>query len=252
MVETVKLIRSDAVARIVLDNPDRHNSLGSDELSRLQQHLQTVADDERVRVLIVTGSGQRTFCAGAALNQLGAGQISGDLFQETTDKLAELRVPTICALNGSVYGGGVELALACDFRIGVEESVMRVPAARIGLCYPISGINRFVECLGVTAARRILLAAEEFDAPGMLALGFLDELVSRGTLETRSYTMAESIAGLAPLAVQAMKNVIGQAAARNIDLEEAQALSRMCAMSDDLQEGFAAQREKRPPRFTGR
>ena len=251
MTETVKLTRSGAVARIVLDNPGRHNSLGADELNQLRSHLQTVADDEGVRTLIVTGTGESTFCAGASLNQLGAGHISGDLFQETTDALASVRMPTICALNGSVYGGGVELALACDFRVGVQGSVMRVPAARIGLCYPISGINRFVECLGVATAKRILLAAEEFNAEGMLGIGFLDELVEGATLETRCFALAESIAGLAPLAVQAMKKVIAQAAARSVDVEEAQALARRCATSDDLQEGFAAQREKRAPRFVG-
>jgi len=252
MTDTVLFAKNGHVARIVLNNPAKHNSLGEDELSALQAYTDQVAEDSDVRVLVVTGRGDKTFCAGASLNQLGSGQISGDLFQDTTDKLAHLNVPTICALNGNVFGGGVELALSCDFRIGIEGTRMRVPAAQIGLCYPLSGINRFVERLGVNLAKRILVASEEFDAQAMLQIGFIDHLVGPGELETRTHDLAESIAGLAPLAVQAMKQILAQAAAGSIDLESAQALSRECAMSDDLQEGFAAQREKRRPRFSGK
>jgi len=251
MTDTVLFARNGHVARLVLNNPARHNSLGEAELSALQSRIDEVAADPDIRVLVVTGRGDKTFCAGAALNQLGSGQISGDLFQATTDKLAHLPVPTICALNGNVFGGGVELALSCDFRIGIEGTRLQVPAARIGLCYPLSGINRFVERLGVNLAKRILVAAEEFDAEAMLKIGFLDHLVPRAELETRTHELAESIAALAPLAVRAMKQILAQAAAGSIDMEIAQELSRRCATSDDLQEGFAAQREKRPPRFTG-
>ena len=252
MTDTVLFERADHVARITLNNPGKHNALGEEELTALQGHIASVADDPELRVLVVTGSGEKTFCAGAALHQLGSGRISGDFFQQTTDQLAALRVPTICALNGSVFGGGVELALSCDFRIGVEGSRLRVPAAQIGLCYPLSGISRFVERLGVNLAKRLLVAAEEFDADSMLAIGFLDELVSRQELAPRAEAMAERIAGLAPLAVQAMKAILQQAAAGAIDMEQARELSRRCAESEDLQEGFAAQRERRPPRFTGR
>jgi enoyl-CoA hydratase/carnithine racemase len=146
----------------------------------------------------------------------------------------------------------VELALSCDFRIGVNGTRLRVPAAQIGLCYPLSGINRFVERLGVNLAKRILVAAEEFTAEDMLRIGFLDHLVPRAELDARTDEMAARIAGLAPLAVQSMKTILQQAAAGGIDMDEAQVLSQRCAESEDLQEGFAAQREKRPPKFTGR
>jgi enoyl-CoA hydratase/carnithine racemase len=252
MTDTVLFDKSGHIARIVLNNPQRHNSLGAGELAAIQNCLDKVEQDDEVRVLVVSGAGEKTFCAGAALNQLGSGQISGDLFQATTDKLAGVAIPTICALNGSVFGGGVELALSCDFRIGVTGSRLRVPAAQIGLCYPLGGINRFVERLGVNLAKRILVSAEEFDAASMLHIGFLDQLVDRAELDERSAELAERIAGLAPLAVQAMKNILQQAAAGNIDMESARQLSQRCAESEDLQEGFAAQREKRPPRFLGR
>ena len=120
------------------------------------------------------------------------------------------------------------------------------------MCYPLSGINRFVERLGVNLAKRVLVAAEEFDDAAMLELGFLDQLVAPGELEATTAAMAERIAGLAPLAVQAMKDILQQAAAGGIDTERALALSQRCMDSEDLQEGFAAQREKRPPDFQGK
>ena len=251
MADTVLFEKSGHMARIVLNNPEKHNSLGEQELTAVQACTAQVALDETLRVLVVTGAGEKTFCAGAALNQLGAGQISGDLFQATTDQLAALEIPTLCALNGNVFGGGVELALSCDFRIGIQGTRMRVPAAQIGLCYPPGGINRFVERLGVNLAKRILVAAEEFDAEAMLRIGFLDHLVARENLRQRTDELASSIAALAPLAVRAMKQILQQAAAGGIDIEQAQSLAQRCSDSSDLQEGFSAQRERRAPNFTG-
>ncbi len=252
MTDTILYDQAGHIGRLTLNNPARHNSLGQEQLEAIQGHLRDIADNDQVRVLIVTGAGEKTFCAGASLQQLGEGKISGDTFQATTDQLAALPVPTICALNGNVFGGGVELALSCDFRIGIEGSRMRVPAAAIGLCYPLSGINRFVERLGVNLAKRILVASEEFDAQAMLNIEFLDHLVLPARLEKTTGDLAQHISGLAPLAVRSMKKILQQAAAGGIDLEEAKRLSELCLDSEDLQEGFAAQKEKRQPRFKGR
>ena len=251
MTDTILYERTGHIGRLVLNNPGQHNALGQEQLAAIQQHLTTVSADEQVRVLIVTGWGDKTFCAGASLQQLGSGNLSGDQFQETTDMVAHLAIPTICAINGNVYGGGVELALSCDFRIGIAGSKLRVPAAAIGLCYPISGINRFVERLGVSTAKRMLLAAEDMEAETLLQLGFLDHLVQPAALDKAAETLAQQVASLAPLAVRAMKQIIQQAASGCIDRDEAQALSKLCLNSADLQEGFAAKREKRSPRFQG-
>lgn len=252
MTDTTVCVREGYVARIVLNNPAKHNALGETELLALQEHFDSVAQDNQIRVLILTSHGDETFCAGAALDQLSAGKITPGLFQDTTDQLAVLRVPTICALNGNVYGGGVELALSCDFRIGLRGTRMRVPAAQIGLCYPLSGIRRFVERLGVSIAKRMLVTAEEFNAEEMLHIGFLDHLVEPGELELKTQELVDAITSLAPLAVQAMKHILQQAASGSIDARLAQALSRACAESEDLQEGFRAQKEKRVPHFQGR
>lgn len=251
MTDTVLYQRVGHIGYLTLNNPARHNSLGQGELESLQAYLGEVGRDNEVRVLVVTGAGEKTFCAGAALNELGAGKISGDCFQATTDQLAALSVPTIASLNGNVFGGGVELALSCDFRVGIEGIRMRVPAAAIGLCYPLSGINRFVERLGVNLAKRILVASEQFDAEAMLDIGFLDHLVMPAQRQEATDDLAHHIAGLAPMAVRSMKQILQQAASGGIDEVAAGQLSAMCLESEDLQEGFAAQREKRKPLFKG-
>lgn len=251
MTDTVLYQRQGHIGQLTLNNPAKHNSLGQGELEAIQAHLQDVEQDRDVRVLVVTGAGDKTFCAGASLSELGDGKISGDCFQATTDQLAALSIPTIASLNGNVFGGGVELALSCDFRIGIEGSRMRVPAAAIGLCYPLSGISRFVERLGVNLAKRILVASEQFDAEAMLEIGFLDHLVLPVQREEFTRDQALHIAGLAPLAVKSMKQILQQAASGGIDMASARELSDMCLGSEDLQEGFSAQREKRKPRFQG-
>jgi enoyl-CoA hydratase/carnithine racemase len=252
MTDTILYSCVGHVGRLVLNNPQRHNSLGHVQLEAIKECLTRVATSAQERVLIVTGAGEKTFCAGASLQELSEGQIGEDAFQKMTAQLADLSIPTICAMNGDVFGGGVELAVSCDFRIGIEGSRMRVPAAAIGLCYPLAGINRFVECLGVSLTKRILVASEEFPANTLLGIGFLDHLVLPQNLDAFATDFARHIAGLAPLAVQSMKSILRQAAAGAIDPDVARELSTRCLASQDLQEGFAAKREKRSPRFEGR
>lgn len=252
MSETIQYERKGHIARLVLNNPSQHNALGQAELEGIQAALARVSGDGEIRVLVLTGAGGKTFCAGASLEQLKSGRIREDMFQATAEQLRVLSVPTICALNGSVFGAGVELALSCDFRLGVEGSRMRVPAAAIGICYPLSGINRLVEHLGVNLAKRILVASEEFDAEALLEIGFLDHLLLPSQLEGETHKLAQQIAELAPLAVRSMKEILIQVASGNADPEKAAKLSAICANSDDLQEGLAAISEKRQARFQGR
>ena len=251
MTDSVLYSRTGHIGKITLNNPARHNSLGKEELEALMGHLENLDAEPQVRVLVLTGAGDKTFCAGASLPELDSGQISGEVFQAATDRLAHLPIPTICALNGNVFGGGVEMALSCDFRIGIEGTRMRVPAAAIGLCYPLSGINRFVERLGVNLAKRILVASEEFDAEAMFEVGFLDHLVLPAQLGSKTDALAQHIAGLAPLAVRVMKDILQQSAQGAVNVKEAERLARMCLDSEDLQEGFQARRENRTPRFKG-
>jgi enoyl-CoA hydratase/carnithine racemase len=242
------------VARILLRRPDQHKAIEAHDVARLHAHLATVDAAPDVRALVLTGSGQATFCSGASLAQIESGEMTGAMFEQLADTLASVRVPSICALNGSAFGGGVELALCCDFRIGVEGSRMAVPAARLGLCYPLGGIRRYVAALGHGLATRLLVGAEELDASEMLAAGFLHALVPPGELAHRTDELAARLASLAPLAVQAMKRLVREVAlgtADGVDGAAAAELIARCARSEDFREGVKARREGRPPRFLG-
>lgn len=247
-----ELTRTGGVACIRLARPQQHNSLGSADIRALREALAVIGADAELRVLLLTGAGERSFCSGASLKELASGEMSGELFSTLTDALASLDLPTVCALNGDAWGGGAELALCCDYRLGVEGMRMRVPAARIGLCYPLSGLQRYVGKLGLDVATRMLVGAEEFDAQGLREAGFLHRVLPREQLQAQAMDLAQSLADLAPLAVRTMKRLLGQIARGDLDAHAAQRAIDACAASADLQEGLTAQREKRTPRFSGR
>jgi enoyl-CoA hydratase/carnithine racemase len=247
---SVKLEFTGPVAWIRLDNPAKRNSLTVDDIDAFAAHLHDVGQDPRVRVLVVTGRGS-TFCAGASLDQLSSGQLNVGQFEQLTNRLAEMTVPTICAMNGHAFGGGAEIAVCCDFRIGVRGMRLFVPPARFGLVYPLAGIQRYVRRLGPDTAKRLLVASEEMDGERLLQLGFLTELVDPGQVEAAAASMADSIAGLAPLAVSAMKEICDSVAAGNLEVQRAIELAERCRQSKDLQEGLRAVQEKRKPLFTG-
>jgi enoyl-CoA hydratase/carnithine racemase len=247
-----ELTRTGGVACIRLDRPQQHNSLGSADIRALREALAGIGADAELRVLLLTGAGERSFCSGASLKELASGAMSGELFSTLTDALASLELPTVCALNGDTWGGGAELALCCDYRLGVEGMRMRVPAARIGLCYPLSGLQRYVGKLGLDVATRMLVGAEELDAQSLRAAGFLHRVLPREQLQAQAIDLAQSLADLAPLAVRTMKRLLGQIARGDLDARVAQLAIDACSASADLQEGLSAQREKRTPRFSGR
>ncbi len=246
------------VATITLARPAHLNRLHREDLLALQDHFARLRDDATARVLVLTGEG-RVFCAGFHLGQLGeaAGAGAGaaedpQLFERTVDALEALPLPTVARLNGSVYGGATDLALACDFRIGVDGMELRMPAARLGLHYYPSGLRRFVTRLGLGAAKRLFLLAETVGDEELLAMGYLDRCVPAATLDDAVRHVADALAAGAPLALRGMKASIDELAggrAHGGTLREREA---RCAASDDLREGLAAFAERRAPRFMGR
>ncbi|HRO12281.1 enoyl-CoA hydratase-related protein [Amaricoccus sp.] len=239
------------VGRITLARPEAHNALDREAMAALTALLADWAGRNELRALVLTGRG-RSFCAGAALGDVGAGDWTENPLTRLCDALEAFPVPTVAALNGGAYGGGVELALACDFRVGVTGMRAFAPPARLGIHYEPAGIRRAVDRLGSQAARRLFLLAETFEAEALLAMGFLDHLVAPEALETRVGEIAGRIAGLAPLAVRGMKQTILELGQNRLDAAAARERIATCFASADHAEGLAAQRERREPRFTGR
>ncbi|MBI5722092.1 MAG: enoyl-CoA hydratase/isomerase family protein [Burkholderiales bacterium] len=241
-------------AILTLNRPRHLNRLHREDLLALQRHFEHLAGETALRVLVLTGRG-RMFCAGFNIDELGAaedGTTDPQLFERTVDALEALPVPTIARLNGGVFGGATDLALACDFRVGVTGMELRMPAARLGLHYYPSGLSRYVSRLGLSAAKRLFLLGETVPAAELLQLGYLDALVTAEALDAEVERFAASLLAGAPLALQGMKQSLNEVARGEFDLARLRRRESRCAESADLREGLAAFAERRAPRFSGR
>jgi enoyl-CoA hydratase/carnithine racemase len=249
---------ADGCAVVQLNRPREHNRLEPVDLAILQQIFGRIEADRSIRVFVLTGRG-KSFSSGFHIGALAdrlAGKDGGDgdrdAFERTVDRLEALRIPTIAALNGSVYGGATDLALACDFRIGVAGMRLLMPATRLGIVYYPSGIRRYVTRLGVAAAKKLFLTAQPIDAGEMLGIGYLDEVVAPEDLMARAQALGATLAANAPLAVAGLKRAINEAAAGALDRDALSAVRALCAGSADHAEGVKAWGERRAPVFCGR
>lgn len=242
-------------ATIRLNRPGKLNRLSQADLDALMALFDQVEADPAVRVLVLTGTG-RAFSAGFDLTAIAARAehapteiSSGSAFGAVADRLEDLAVPTICRLNGGVYGGSTDLALACDFRIGVDTCEMFMPAARLGLHYYKSGIKRYVSRLGVDNAKRLFLTAQKIDAREMLRIGYLTAMVSNRALDGEVDALAAVLAGNAPIAMRGMKRAINEFARGELDEAAADQRARASMRGDEIKEGTRAFAEKRAPKF---
>ena len=244
-----------ARATIRLNRPRHHNRLEADDLGVLLRLFDQVEADPALRVLVLTGTG-RTFSSGYDLGSVAERAVSaneqqsaGSAFEVVVNRLEDLKLPTICRLNGGVYGGSTDLALACDFRIGVDTAEMFMPAARLGLHYYKSGIARYVSRLGVDNAKMLFLTAQKITAPEMLRIGYLTAMVPEEALDEEVDRLANILAGNAPLAMRGMKRAINEFARGKFDEEAADLRHRESMRSAEIKEGIKAFAEKRPPKF---
>ena len=242
------------LATIRLNRPRHLNRLQAEDLDVLLQLFDRIEADPAIRVMVLTGTG-RAFSAGYDLGSIAEratseqDQTAGTAFEVVVNRLEDLSVPTICALNGGVYGGSTDLALACDFRIGVETAEMFMPAARLGLHYYKSGIRRYVSRLGIDNAKRLFLTAEKIDAPQMLRIGYLTAMVPADALDEAVLRLARTLAANAPMAVRGMKRTINEIAREDLDETAADQRHRDSMRGAEIAEGIKAFTEKRPPKF---
>ncbi len=243
-----------ARATIRLNRPKHLNRLQPDDLDALVKLFDRIEGDSAIRVLVLTGTG-RAFSSGYDLGSIAERaanaqeQTAGSAFELVVNRLEDLAVPTICRINGGVYGGSTDLALACDFRIGVDSCEMFMPAARLGLHYYKSGIRRYVSRLGLDNAKRLFLTAERIGAPEMLRIGYLTAMAAPETLDEEVDKLAAVLAGNAPIAMAGMKRAINEFARGALDEEAADRRHRDSMRSAEINEGIRAFAEKRPPKF---
>ncbi|ODU10546.1 MAG: 3-hydroxybutyryl-CoA dehydratase [Rubrivivax sp. SCN 71-131] len=237
-----------AVATITLQRPDQANRLEPEDLAALVAHVDAVDADPALRVLLLRAQG-RHFCSGFDIGRVGAAGV--EAFERMVDRVEAARPVTLAVVQGGVFGGATDLALACDFRLGASAAELRMPAARLGLHFYRGGLERFVSRLGVDVAKRLFLAAERLDAEEMKAIGYLTHLVRAEELQARAAALAAAVAAGAPLAVLGMKQHLNRIARGRLDADALAADVARTLASADLQEGRAAFADKRTPRFTG-
>ena len=259
MTDTVLLAIDGPRATITLNDPAKHNRLNTEGLGKLRAAIEKADAHPDVRVTVLTGAGEKTFCSGYDLGSIPSGkearpssETHKDSFETVMDRLEAMRMPTLCALNGGVYGGATDMALACDFRLGVKGMRFFMPAARFGLHYYPSGLRRYTQKVSPSFAKRAFLLSEDFTDTNLLAVGYLDWLVERSEFNSKIDEISNRLATLAPLSMVNMKRAIEQFAQAEPDIPAIRQNMRECATSEDLREGLAALRERRQPDFKGR
>lgn len=257
MTDTVLLAIDGRRATITLNDPAKHNRLDTAGLARLRAAIEAADADPNVRVTVLTGAGEKTFCSGYDLGSIPSGDAARppegrDSFETVMDRLEAMRMPTLCALNGGVYGGATDMALACDFRLGVRGMRFFMPAARFGLHYYPSGLRRYTQKVSPSFAKRAFLLSEDFTDEDLLRVGYLDWLVEHTDFQAKIDEIATRLTSLAPLSMSNMKRAIEQFARADADIDRIREGIRECQTSEDLREGLAALRERRAPAFKGR
>ncbi len=254
--------REGAVATVVIANPAKKNALTLKMLGELARAFAALRGEE-VRCVVLRGDGREAFCAGydiAAIPAGGSGEaqvlLSSNPFDDMIRAVASFPSPVIAMLNGVAFGGGLELAVACDVRVASDQAVFGMTPARLGVIYRPAGLMRFVHAIGLPATKELFFTARAVSARRACELKLVNRVCPPEELAQVAAEMAREIAANAPLSVRGTKRILDMCTEfRGLppgDAEEAEALIRRCMESRDLEEGKKAFLAKRKPRFLGR
>jgi enoyl-CoA hydratase/carnithine racemase len=253
---------ADAVARLTLSNPDKRNPLDHEVLDALAKALPELDRGIEIRCVIVTGTG-RAFSAGYDIGGISEDSFTQDAealvahpFHAAMEAVSAHPYPVVAAINGHCLGGGLELAVRCDLRICAAGAKLGMPPAKLGLIYGHTGLERFIEVIGVARTKELFLTGRNLDAGRAEAIGLVNEVVADERIEAAALELASEIAANAPLSMRGNKHAI-ETLARFPRLTPEQErelveLRRSCFASEDLREGIRAFSEGRAPRWTGR
>jgi len=257
--ETLLLEIRDGVARVTLNRPEARNALNQTLLRELDAALTALERDPAARVIVLSGAGERAFCAGADLKGVGnrgttleARESFGGLAR-ILEAIPRMRTPVIAQVHGFALAGGCGLAVGCDIVVAADDAVFGLPELKVGLV-PAIVMAPILRSVGRKRGMLMILSGEQVPAREAYEMGLVSRLVPRGLLAEAVGDLARTLAGLSPAAVGLVK----EAAAAVPDMEYAAALSylreitTLVALSEDAKEGIAAFFEKRPPRWTGR
>jgi enoyl-CoA hydratase/carnithine racemase len=246
-----------AIGWLTISNPARHNALSTTMMTLLDDGLRGLDADPAVRVIVLRGEGTAAFAAGADIsefdvqqNSSAARQRADEIVARLSSCLQSLATPLVAMIQGNCLGAGMAIALGADIRICSEDSKFAIPAARLGIGYPVALTRSLVFSAGPGHAAEILFTGRRFSAREALTAGFVNQVVAPESLEARIVELTEMIAANSPLSVKAAKAAINAAQAPE-RLEAAEALALACVDSADATEGQRAFMEKRRPQFQG-
>jgi enoyl-CoA hydratase/carnithine racemase len=250
----------DGVALVTFNQPEKHNALSYAIWKALPPTIRSLQDDPEVRVVILTGAGDKAFISGADISEFGERRTSAEARAEFDRVGAEsgaawlsFEKPVIAMIRGYCLGGGLLTAMQADIRIAAEDSQFAIPAARLGLGYGYGGVQALVDQVGTGWAAEILFSARRLTAEEALRIGLVNRVVPVEELRPTTMKLAATIAENAPLTVAACKVAITQTrlAPERRRMDRLAEMVEACFRSEDYREGQMAFAEKRKPRFTG-
>jgi enoyl-CoA hydratase len=262
MTQTDKMLsrKEGQVGYMIFNNPERHNAVSLDMWDAASRIMDGFATDDDVRVVVITGAGGKAFVSGADISKFENERSNEEaiarynvIVEKANNALYDFPKPTIAMIRGYCIGGGLGLAVCCDLRVASDNSRFAVPAAKLGLGYSFPGIKRLADLVGPSFTKEIFYTARQFDAAEAVAMGLVNRVVPVAELEAYVKTYADTIAGNAPLTVNAVKFIANETVKDESkrDPKRCAELVKRCFDSKDYIEGRRAFMEKRKPAFTG-
>lgn len=256
--ETLRVEIEERVATITVDRPEKRNALNGQVRRELMEALDAIEPDDAVRVVVITGAGEKAFIAGADIGEFAGRtpleQRAAMEGRRVFTTVAELSKPVIASINGYALGGGCELALACDLRVAARSARLGQPEVNLGLLPGGGGTQRLPRLVGLGRAMRLILTGELIDAEEAERIGLVDLLVDDDALRDRTRDLARSIAAYSPVALKLIKQAVRASAemplAAGLELERELFITAFA--SEDSAEGIRAFLDKRTPEFRGR
>jgi enoyl-CoA hydratase/carnithine racemase len=249
------------IAHLTFNNPERRNAMSLEMWQACAREMTRFATDPNVRVVVISGAGDKAFIAGADISKFGeerASEAGIALYNEAVEaayaSVHECPKPTIAMIRGFCVGGGMGLASCCDLRICSEDARFAVPAAKLGLGYGYPGVKRLMDVVGASFTKEIFFTARLFDAAEAQTMGLVNRIVANDALVTYVEDYAATIAANAPLTVDSIKFIVSEVLKDESerDMQRCDDLVQQCFRSADYEEGRTAFIEKRKPAFKGR
>jgi enoyl-CoA hydratase len=258
-----KILQSaaDGVGIITFNNPEKRNAMSLDMWEGLGHALIELRDNPDVRVVILTGAGDKAFVSGADISQFEKTRHNAEASEEYSKRsaaqralLADYPKPIIACIRGFCLGGGMQVAMAADIRIASDNSQFGIPAARLGIAYGYDGLKNLVSLVGPSWARLLMYTGMRIDAAEAVRIGLVDRVVADAELWNAASEIARTISGNAPLAIKAAKITIAQVLkdVGDRDVGAIRQIGNDCMDSEDFREGRRTFMEKRKPQFKGR